>query len=163
MARPDDDHVPRAVLVGDGEVLAVAHVSPDITPEALEALRHVVEAVQRLHDQLPAEERAELSWNGVRPRLGPGVGSGWSGFVVAVCSGLVGPIALGPTATSWSDCPLVSLVAQGCSRSAVRDFDQDSMACVARAIVLTERNQHRASRPESERPGTLMDVQTLQP
>jgi hypothetical protein len=47
MARPDDDHVPRAILGDDGEVLAVAHVSPDAGPEVFEYLRNVVEAARR--------------------------------------------------------------------------------------------------------------------
>jgi hypothetical protein len=59
MARPDDDHVPRAVLGDNGEVLAVAHVSPDITPEGEAALRNLIDAVRRLDEQLPAQERAE--------------------------------------------------------------------------------------------------------
>lgn len=59
MARPDDDHEPRAILGDDGEVLAVAHVSPDISPEGEAALRDLVEAVRRMHERLPAEKRAE--------------------------------------------------------------------------------------------------------
>lgn len=59
MARPDDDHVPRAVVGDDGEVLAVAHVSPDAGPEVFEHLRAIVEAVRRMDAQQPAEVRAE--------------------------------------------------------------------------------------------------------
>jgi hypothetical protein len=57
MARPDDDHVPRAVLGDDGEVLAVAHVSPDAGPEVMEHLRELVEAARRLREQTWTPER----------------------------------------------------------------------------------------------------------
>lgn len=60
MARPDDDHVPRAIVGDDGEVLAVAHVSPDADPVVFEHLRAVVDAVRRMHEQLPEGERAEM-------------------------------------------------------------------------------------------------------
>lgn len=61
MARPDDNHEPRTILGDNGEVLAIAHVSPDITPEGEAALRAVVDAARRMHDQLPAEERAAMA------------------------------------------------------------------------------------------------------
>jgi len=57
MAGPDDDHVPRAILGDGGEVIAVAHVSPDAGPEVFEHLRQVVEAARRLHAETDAPER----------------------------------------------------------------------------------------------------------
>lgn len=57
MARPDDDHVPRAILGEDGEVIAVAHVVPDISEEALGHLREVIEAARRLHAATATPER----------------------------------------------------------------------------------------------------------
>ncbi|GAA2608471.1 hypothetical protein GCM10010399_44130 [Dactylosporangium fulvum] len=57
MARPDDDHVPRAIVGADGEVLAVAHVSPDISPEAEAALRALVDAVRRDMEATDTPER----------------------------------------------------------------------------------------------------------
>jgi hypothetical protein len=61
VARPDDDHVPRAVVGDDGELLAVAHVSPDADPEVFEHLRAVVEAARRMMaaDDTP-ERRARV-------------------------------------------------------------------------------------------------------
>lgn len=57
MARPDDDHVPRAIVGDDGELLAVAHVSPDAGPEVFEHLRAVVDAARRLHEATDTPER----------------------------------------------------------------------------------------------------------
>lgn len=57
MAKPDDDHVPRDILGDDGEVLAVAHVSPDADAETLGHLRAVVDAVHRMVDAEPVEVR----------------------------------------------------------------------------------------------------------
>lgn len=57
MARPDDDHVPRAIVDDDGEVVAVAHVSPNISDEALGHLREVIEAARRLHASTDTPER----------------------------------------------------------------------------------------------------------
>lgn len=61
MAKPDDDHVPTAIYGDDGELLAVAHMAPDASPEALEHMRAVVEAAKRMHEALPAEEREEMA------------------------------------------------------------------------------------------------------
>lgn len=57
MARPDDDHVPRAIVGADGKVIAVAHVAPDISDEALGHLREVIEAARRLHAETDTPER----------------------------------------------------------------------------------------------------------
>lgn len=57
MARPDDDHVPRAILGDDGEVIAVAHVSPDADPVVFDHLRAVVEAARRLMEADDTPER----------------------------------------------------------------------------------------------------------
>jgi outer membrane murein-binding lipoprotein Lpp len=59
MARPDDDHVPRAILGDDGEVLAVAHVSRDAGPEVTAALRGLADAVRRMDERVPEAVRVE--------------------------------------------------------------------------------------------------------
>lgn len=77
MAWPDDDHVPRAIVGDDGEVLAVAHVSPDADPVVFEHLRAVVEAARRMREALPAVERAESERRqaAARERLSGAVGA----------------------------------------------------------------------------------------
>jgi hypothetical protein len=72
MARPDDDHAPRAILGGGGEVIAVAHVSPDANPVVFEHLRAVVEAVRRgmeADDTPERQARAEAALVRNRERL----------------------------------------------------------------------------------------------
>lgn len=60
MARPDDDHVCQPILGEAGELLAVAHVSPDISPEARAALGDLIAAVHRMWDAKPPEVRTEI-------------------------------------------------------------------------------------------------------
>ncbi|UWZ37903.1 hypothetical protein Drose_06400 [Dactylosporangium roseum] len=69
MARPDDDHVPRAIVGDDGEVLAVAHVSPDAGPEVFEALRAVAEVVRRDMEADDTPER-RARWEAAQARIG---------------------------------------------------------------------------------------------
>jgi hypothetical protein len=59
MARPDDSHEPRAIVGDNGEVLTVAHISPDAGPEVAAALRSLADAVRRMDEQVPEAERVE--------------------------------------------------------------------------------------------------------
>jgi hypothetical protein len=58
-----DDHRCEAITDADGNVIARARVSPDITDEGRRALRNVIEAAIRLHESQPApspEEQARV-------------------------------------------------------------------------------------------------------
>ncbi len=56
MAKPDDDHEPRALVGDDGEVVAIVHVSPGAGPEVDAALRALVAAVR---ERMEAEDTPE--------------------------------------------------------------------------------------------------------
>ena len=60
MAMPDDDHVCQSLLGDEGEVAAVVHGDPDMSPQARTALAALIVAARRRHAAMPAEERAEM-------------------------------------------------------------------------------------------------------